>query len=144
MSAAGVGRLQIVQGMMNAAKYIETLQTRMLPSAKEMFPGEDFVFQDDNAPCHRENVVKDWFAAHNLKRLDWSAQSPDLNPIENLWHKIGYEISKKKPTTKKKDLIEALIASWHRIISSDLLKKLVLSMSQRCSAVIKSKGWPIK
>ncbi|KAG1667877.1 ELMO domain-containing protein 2 [Nymphon striatum] len=80
MSVAGVRCLQIVQGMMNAAKYIKTLQTRMFPSAKEMFPGEDFAFQDDNAPCHRAKVVKDWLAAHNLKRLDWLAQSPDCAP----------------------------------------------------------------
>jgi len=29
------------------------------------------------------------------------AQSPDLNPIENLWHKVALEISRRRPTTKR-------------------------------------------
>jgi len=58
MSASGVGRLHVVQGMVNAAKYVEIMQKVMLPSAQELFHG-DFVFQDDNAPCHRAKSVLD-------------------------------------------------------------------------------------
>lgn len=51
MASSGVGRLHIVDGMVNARKYmyIEILQRCMLPSAQQLFSGE-YIFQDDNAP----------------------------------------------------------------------------------------------
>ncbi|GFU30511.1 transposable element Tcb1 transposase [Trichonephila clavipes] len=101
------------------------------------------VFQDDNAPCHRAKVVQKWLEDHTVNRMNWPVQSPDLNPIESLWFKIGYEISKKKPSNKR-ELIEALIFSFNHIVTKDLLLKLVHSMPKRCRAVIKANGWPIK
>jgi transposase len=43
------------------------------------------VFMQDNAPCHKALIVTQFFDENNIKTLDWSAQSPDINPIENLW-----------------------------------------------------------
>ncbi len=142
MSAAGVGRLKVVEGMMNANKYIEVLTGVMLPSAREMFTG-NWTFQDDNAPCHRAKKVKEWATSQQVDFLNWPAQSPDLNPIENLWQKIGLEISKRKPTNKR-ELIEKIIEAWYRVVTPEDTKKLVESMPRRCRAVIANKGWPTK
>ena len=136
MAASGVGRLHIVQGMVNAAKYIEIMQSCMLPSAAKLFPG-NFVYQDDNAPCHRAKTVLDWKKLNKLNTIDWPAQSPDLNPIENLWHKVSLEISKKHPTTKREP-IESLLAVWNHIITAEDLKKLAHSMPERCRLVSQS------
>lgn len=141
IAASGVGRIRIVQGMMNSKQYIEVLEKTMLPSAQQLV-GQDFIFQDDNAPCHRAKSVQQWMKKHGVQVLDWPAQSPDLNPIENLWSKIGYEISKKHPTNKQ-ELIEAIIAAWNRIVTKEYIKKLVYSMPQRCRLVIRNKGWPV-
>src|SRR6218665_1846248 len=70
-------------------------------------------------------------------------RSPDLNPIENLWHKVALEISKRHPTNKR-DLIESLIAAWNSVVTNDHLVKLVNSRPKRCRKVLQSKGWPIK
>jgi transposase len=142
MAASGVGRLKIVEGMVNATKYIEILQQSMLPSAERLF-ASDFFFQDDNAPCHRAKIVASWIKKKRIKTIYWPAQSPDLNPIENLWHKISLEISKKQPRSKR-ELIEALIAAWNHIITPEHLRKLVHSMPERCRLVRMNKGWPIK
>ncbi|GFY18421.1 transposable element Tc1 transposase [Trichonephila clavipes] len=85
---------------------------------------------DDNAPCHRAKVVQKWLKDHTLNRMNWPGQSPDLNRIENLCLKIGYEISKKKPSNNRK-LIEALIFSFNHIVTKDLLLKLLHSMPQK-------------
>jgi len=142
MAASGVGRLHIVDGMVNAKKYVEILNKCMLPSANHLFPG-DYIFQDDNAPCHRAKIVKEWMNGNEVQTIDWPAQSPDLNPIENLWHKLSLEIAKRHPRTKH-ELIESLNNAWNQIITHEHLQNLVHSMPNRCRLVCKSKGWPIK
>ncbi|GFV56011.1 transposable element Tcb1 transposase [Trichonephila clavipes] len=137
MSSHGVGRLHITSGTMKVMDYIEILQNKLLPTTRDVFGNQPWIFQDDNSPCHRAKVV------HNVNRRNWPGQSPDLNPIENLWFKIGYEISKKKPSNKR-ELIEALVFSFNHIVTKDLLLKLVHSLPKRCRAVIKANGWPIK
>jgi len=52
MAAGGVGRLHIVDGMVKASKIITILQKCMVPSAQQLF-SDQFLLQDDNAPCHR-------------------------------------------------------------------------------------------
>ena len=143
MSAAGVGRLHVCEGMMNGAKYIDVLEKKLIPSARDLFGDNHFIFQDDNAPCHRAIKVRRWYEQHNITRISWPAQSPDLNPIENLWQRMGVLISKDKPTTKR-GLIEKIIAAWNHVVTTDELKRLVDSMPRRCAAVIANRGYPTK
>jgi len=144
MSASGVGRLEVVSGMMNAIKYINVLEKKMLPSAQSLFSGTgNWIFQDDNAPCHRAKKVQRWYSSQHVERMEWPAQSPDLNPIENLWQRLGNIISKHKPKTKR-ELTEQVIAGWFRVISQEELAKLVDSLPRRCRMVIQNHGWPIK
>ncbi len=56
----------------------------MLPSADQLFKGADLIFQQDLAPAHTSKSTKSELNDHGVGVLDWSANSPDLNPIENL------------------------------------------------------------
>ncbi len=56
----------------------------MLPSAEQLFKDADFIFQQDLAPAHTAKSTKSWLNDHGVGVLDWPANSPDLNPIENL------------------------------------------------------------
>lgn len=141
-AASGPGRLHVIEGTMNAKKYIDVLHGTMLPSGQQLFPGR-WTFQQDNAPCHTAKVVKKWMADNQLELLPWPAQSPDLNPIENLWHRIGQIVAKDKPTTKRR-LIELIIQAWFRVVATESLASLVESMPRRIDAVLRNKGWPTK
>ncbi len=84
MSSAGVGPLCFLKSTVNAAIYQEILEHFMLPSADKLYGDADFIFQQDLAPAHTAKGTKSWFNDHGVTVLDWPANSPDLNPIENL------------------------------------------------------------
>ncbi len=54
----------------------------MLPSADQLFKDADLIFQQDLAPAHTAISTKSWLNDHGVGVLDWQANSPDLNPIE--------------------------------------------------------------
>jgi len=143
MSRDGVGRLQVLNGTVNADKYIkEVLQCKLVASARDIFGSDQpFIFQQDGAPCHTAKKCMSWFTENHIELLEWPGNSPDLNPIENLWSRLKRAVAAKHPSNKQQ-LIEAVINSWFRIITEDDLQKLVDSMPRRCEAVIRAKGYP--
>ncbi|GMF18831.1 unnamed protein product [Phytophthora fragariaefolia] len=65
-------------------------------------------------------------------------QSPDLNPIENLWS-IMKAALQETPATDLDDLREKLATIWYKI-PVGIVQKLIYSMSARLEAVRKEKG----
>ncbi len=57
----------------------------MLRSADQHFKDADFIFQQDLAPAHPAKRTKSWLNDHGVGVLDWATNSPDLNPIDNLY-----------------------------------------------------------
>jgi transposase len=76
--------------------------------------------------------------------LDWPPYSPDLNPIEHLWHYVKQKLARYKTIPKTKDeLWERIETEWNRI-PQDLCRRLVDRMEKRIKAVIKRKDGYIK
>lgn len=50
------------------------------------FPNEQYIFQDDIALVHRARSTQDLIHRNGIRTISWSAQSPNLNIIENLWY----------------------------------------------------------
>jgi len=69
MSRTGVGRLQILDGCINADKYIRNvLDAKLLPSAQDLFGANaPYTFQQDSAPCHTAGKCIMWFQSHGVK-----------------------------------------------------------------------------
>ncbi len=98
----------------NAAIYQEILEHFMLPSADKLYGDADFIFQQDLAPAHTAKGTKSWFNDHGVTVLDWPANSPDLNQIENLWGIVKRKMRYTRPNNAD-DLKAAIKATWASI-----------------------------
>ncbi len=110
MSSAGVGPLCFLKTNVTAPVYQEILEHFMLPCADQLFKDADFIFQQDFAPAHTAKSTKSWLNDHGVGVLDWPANSPDLNPIDNLLSRGKWETRDQKmqmswrPLSKKPGL----------------------------------------
>ncbi|KAJ4438404.1 hypothetical protein ANN_14349 [Periplaneta americana] len=89
---------------------------------------------------HVSAATMQWYADNHVYRLDWPAQSSDLNPIEHLWDELDRRLrSREMRPTYVVQLSAMLQEEWRRI-PVDILHKLVESMPDRMAAVISTRG----
>ncbi len=136
-SSAGVGPLCFLKSTVNADIYQEILEHFMLPSADKLYGDAEFIFQQDLAPAHTAKGTKSWFNDHGVTVLDWPANSPDLNPIENLWVIVKRKMRDTRPNNED-DLKAAIKATWASL--PEQCHGLIASMPRHIDAVIHAKG----
>ena len=139
-SAKGLGRLISVEGMMNSDRYKAILETHLLPSMTRDFPDGDGIFQQDLAPCHTSRKMRTFFEESTVEVLDWPGNSPDINPIENLWAIIKQRLLKEDCSAMAK-LISAVIRAWYNDEEvTKMCSTLVESMPNRVQMLVKAQG----
>lgn len=144
-TAFGVTPLVKIDGKMDRFQYKKILSKKLLPAAKQIFKQnevEDWIFQQDNDPKHTSKLIKRYLANKKINVLDWPSQSPDLNPIENLWSILDLEC-RKRQCSNEEELLETLRVAWEKL-DTGLLKKLVHSMPSRIQECIKANGFPTR
>lgn len=135
---SGVGNLVKIEGIMTADVYIDILNENLEESVLKTDLEGRYTFQQDNDPKHKAKRTLAFFRSNRIKLLEWPAQSPDMNPIENLWGYLDGHVNKTN-VTNKASYFAALQDAWNQI-DSEYLQKLVESMPRRLEAVIKAKG----
>ena len=140
-SAFGLGPLVALEGNQNQHTYLDTLRDYLVPEIEAVRElGVDMVFMQDNAPCHKTNLVMNFLATNRIQTLNWPPQSPDLNPIENLWAIVKARRFKKFGIPRTRiELIEQIFEMWNAI-DQELLDTLVDSIENRLKEVVRLRG----
>ena len=130
----------VLEGNITGQVYKKLLEDHLVPFIESLDDEKTYVFQDDNAPVHRANLVLAWKDENLISSLPWPAQSPDLILIEHLWDHLGRKVQEHKPIPRnKRELASVLEEEWVKIEES-VLENLVNSMPRRVKDVISSKG----
>lgn len=144
-SAAGVGELLRIDGTMNTAQYVSKVLVDALPNSLRKFrlrPRSAF-FVQDNASCHKSQAAMAKLTSLGVFVVDHPPMSPDLNPIENLWDTMKWELSKMPQARSLDKLWEQIKVVWGSI-TPDQCKNLIDSMPRRLECVKKAKGGATK
>jgi hypothetical protein len=78
-----------------------------------------------------------------MEFIDWPAQSPDLNPIENVWAIMKRSITTQKIAKSVVELEKLVFNEWWSI-PQETINELIDTMPSRVQAVIDSRGGPTK
>ncbi|GFT65990.1 transposable element Tcb2 transposase [Trichonephila clavipes] len=122
-------------GSVNGTRYCNEI---LLPYVR-LFRGAmglQFPFMDDNAPCHRRVAAEQLLESEDIERMDWTARSPDLNPIEHVWDFLGRRLAARTlPPVTIQELRLALQDEW-AAMPQQFIDTLILSMGRRCETCL--------
>lgn len=142
ISRQGATEVCIFEGIMAAPLYCEIIKETLLPFIQKTFPHPaSHRFMQDNDPKHTSRLARDFFGRSRINWWRTPPESPDMNPIENLWHELKeYMRREVKPTTKQ-ELVDGINLFWSTV---DMHKccRYINHLKKVIPKVIEVKGEP--
>ena len=125
----------------NSDVYRNILSAHIQPNSAKLI-GRRFTVQMANDPKHSAKATQVFFKAKKWNILQWSCQSPDLNPIEHAFHLLKMRLNSERPANKQQ-LKTATVKAWQSIAKVET-QHLVMSMGSRLQTVITCKLFSTK
>ena len=141
-SGTSVGTLVVLPKnvKVNQHNYRELLETNLNECMDKCAAD---VFMQDGAPAHTARSVKNWMDDNNINFIrDWPGNSPDLNPIENLWDNIKKKLKGKDISSLPK--LEAALRECWDAHPRNRLENLALSLPNRLELLKERRGKPTR
>ena len=140
ISKRGATGITIFTGCMDAVFFVETiLRKTLLPFISTHFP-KGHHFQQDNDPKHTSNLAKSFFEKEAVNWWKIPPESPDLNPIELVWHELKHHLrTVVKPRTKEA-LIDGITQFWAQAMTVEKCKRYINHVKKVLPIVVKHGG----
>lgn len=138
----GVGSLKLVKGNLTAEAYRRTVINDIGRTGRAVANrNRRFVFQQDSAPAHTAASTRQFLKRRKIEILPWCGNSPDLNPIENVWSQVARTADYSATTAD--ELFANVRRAWLNTPLS-YIRRLYHSMPRRVAEVIKRRGGSTK
>ena len=124
ISKRGPTPMIIFDGIMKADFYVEILSKGLLPFTKKYYP-DGYRFQQDNDPKHTANVAKKFILDAKINWWKTPAESPDLNPIEMMWHELKHHLRRCVKPTNKETLVAGISEFWETKVTPEKCSKYI-------------------
>ena len=129
-------------GGMDATRYREqVLEAVFLEFYKEMRSERGYVaFQQDGAPSHNAKATQKWLSDNNIFVFPHPPSSPDLNPIEHVWHELKRRVRCRRwHPTSVSELKSAVREEW-AALDVGVIDKYTSRIEHIVQAVLKAHG----
>ena len=111
ISLCGPTEICIFEGIMRKELFVEILEKTLLPFVQKVYPDGHRLVQD-NDPKHTSKYGVQFLQQHGINWWKTPAESPDMNPIENLWHELKEYIRREVKPKTKDELVRGIMAFW--------------------------------
>lgn len=125
ISRKGPTPLLIFEGRMDSIFYQEKiLKDQLIPFLQEKFPAGHRLMQD-NDPKHVSASTREFMRQNNINWWPTPPESPDLNPIENVWHGLKLHLRKHVKPSNKEELIAGILEFWNSLLTPEMCGKYI-------------------
>lgn len=118
ISCRGASSVVLFSGIMNATRYTTILEAGLLPLINDKFSTGSHRFQQDNDPKHTSHYAQEYLRSKNINWWKTPPESPDLNPIENVWGSLKQFLRKEYKPQNLDDLKCGIRLFWRRMTPS--------------------------
>lgn len=117
-------------------RYVQHILTKVEGKLKQ----RRVIFMQDGAPSHSAKTTKEWLRARKITFIeDWPANSPDLNPIEDVWAEVNRRLAKKGCARDKAQLKQMVEEVW-REYPMEKINNHVMSFLTKAQKCAKNRG----
>ena len=140
ISKRGATRVLIFSGNMDATFYVnEILEKTLLPFIESRFP-DGHRFQQDNDPKHTSRLAQAFMDRSGINWWKTPPESPDLNPIELIWHELKHFLrTNVKPTTKD-ELLGGITRFWQERMTAEKCTTYINHLQKVVPLVVQREG----
>lgn len=137
----GVLALHFYSETLDAQKYQQILADNLLQQANALYEDRDWEFQQDSARAHSARSTQTWLRANAPSFIspdEWPANSPDLNPTENIWGIVAERVAMRHPTTLR-GFQRVIREEWSKV-ELETIQRTINSLPRRLHEVISRRG----